>query len=152
MKGLRILRFGYSRSECKLTNNLMPIFNGRGGSGGSGGSLPNPIPTATVTTLTLGNVIPPATNVISASAIDWALAFTHSKTLAANTTFTFSNVVDGKTIIVAVTNTASNYTVTWPTVDWGADGTPVQSVGAKTDIYTFVRIGSVTYGNRRASA
>lgn len=127
----------------------MPIFNGNGG---GSATLPNPIPTATVTTLTLGNVVPPATNAISASAIDWALAFTHSKTLAANTTFTFSNVVDGKTIIVAVTNTSGNYTVIWPAVDWGVDGTPVQSIGAKTDIYTFVRIGSVTYGNRRAAA
>lgn len=85
---------------------------------------------------------------ISASAIDWN--FTHLyKTLSANTTFTFSNLADGKTIVVAITNTASNYTVTWPTVDWGSAGTPVQRIGAVTDIYTFVRINGTIYGSAR---
>ena len=121
------------------------------GSGGGSGSLPNPIPSATVTTLTIGNVIPPATNAISASEIDWSLAFTHSKTLSANTTFTFANTVDGKTIIVFVTNTASNYTVTWPTVVWSGGSAPVQTVGAKTDVYTFVRTGSTIYGSVSAN-
>jgi hypothetical protein len=121
----------------------MPIFNGSGGSA----TLPNPITAATVTTLTLGNIIPPATNAISASTIDWALAFTHSKTLAANTTFTFSNAIDGKTIIVFITNTASNYTVTWPTVLWSGGAAPTQTVGAKTDIYTFVKAGANIYGS-----
>jgi hypothetical protein len=88
-----------------------------------------------------------ATNAVAALDIDWnASSGTHSKTLSANTTFTFSNVVDGKTIIVAVTNTASNYTVTWPTVSWPGGTAPTQTVGAKTDIYTFVRIGSTTFG------
>ena len=83
--------------------------------------------------------------IISASAIDWNV--THSyKTLSANTTFTFSNAADAKTIIVAITNTVSNYTVTWPTVNWGAAGAPTQSVGANTDIYTFVQINSIIYG------
>lgn len=121
----------------------MPIFNGSGGSG----TLPNPITAATVTTLTIGNVVPPATNAISASAIDWALAFTHSKTLAANTTFTFSNAIDGKTIIVFITNTASNYTVTWPTVSWAGGSAPTQTVGAKTDVYTFVQQGTTIFGS-----
>lgn len=38
-------------------------------------------------------------------------AFT--KTLAANTTFKLSGLVDGQTVTLAVTNTASNYTVGW---------------------------------------
>jgi hypothetical protein len=85
---------------------------------------------------------------ISASAVDWT--FTHLyKTLGANTTFTFSNAADGKTIVIAITNTASNYTVTWPTVDWGSAGAPVQRVGAVTDIYTFVRINGTIYGSAR---
>jgi len=89
-----------------------------------------------------------ATNAISASAIDWSLpGNTHSKTLAANTTFTFSNALDGKTIVVALTNTASDYTVTWPTVSWTGGAAPTQTVGAKTDVYTFVKIGSTIYGS-----
>jgi hypothetical protein len=87
------------------------------------------------------------TNAISALDIDWSLSGTHSKTLGANSTFTFSNMVDGETIVVALTNTASNYTVTWPTVQWSGGVAPVQTVGAKTDIYSFKRIGSTTYGS-----
>lgn len=84
---------------------------------------------------------------IGALDIDWATATTFSKTLAANSTFTFSNAVDGETRIVALTNTASNYTVTWPTVQWSGGTPPVQTVGAKTDVYTFVKVGSVIYGS-----
>lgn len=84
---------------------------------------------------------------IAASAIDWSLGSTFTKTLAANTTFTFSNATDGKTIVVALTNTASNYTVTWPTVSWSGGAAPTQTVGAKTDVYTFIKVGSVIYGS-----
>lgn len=88
-----------------------------------------------------------ATSAIAASAIDWTVAQTFSKTLGANTTFTFSGAADGQTIVVAVTNTASNYTVTWPTVSWSGGAAPTQTVGAKTDVYTFAKIGSVIYGS-----
>ena len=86
-------------------------------------------------------------NAISASDIDWNASQTHSKTLSANTTFTFSNATDGQTIVVAITNTASNYTVTWPTVSWSGGVAPTQTTGAKTDIWTFVKIGSTIYGS-----
>jgi hypothetical protein len=89
-----------------------------------------------------------ATNAIASTAIDWSLpGNVHSKTLGANTTFTFSNTLDGKTIVVALTNTASNYTVTWPTVAWTGGAAPTQTVGAKTDVYTFVKIGSTIFGS-----
>lgn len=84
---------------------------------------------------------------VAASAIDWAAGDTHTKTLSANTTFTFSNATAGKQIVVAVTNTASNYTVTWPTVSWSGGTAPTQTTGAKTDIYTFIQIGSTIYGS-----
>lgn len=87
------------------------------------------------------------TVVISASDINWSIAQTFSKTLAANTTFTFSNVTDGRTIVVAITNTAGNFSVTWPTVKWTGNVAPTQTIGSKTDIYTFCRVGSVTYGS-----
>lgn len=84
---------------------------------------------------------------IASTAIDWSGASTFTKTLGANTTFTFSNATDGQTIVVALTNTASNYTVTWPTVSWSGGVAPVQTVGAKTDVYTFIKIGSTYYGS-----
>lgn len=84
---------------------------------------------------------------IAASAIDWSAASTFTKTLSANTTFTFSNATDGQTIVVALTNTASNYTVTWPTVSWTGGAAPTQTIGAKTDVYTIIKIGSVYYGS-----
>jgi hypothetical protein len=70
-----------------------------------------------------------------------------TKTLGANTTFTFSNATDGQTIVVALTNTASNYTVTWPTISWTGGVAPTQTIGAKTDVYTFIKIGSTYYGS-----
>ena len=85
---------------------------------------------------------------LSALDIDWSVAQTFSKTLAANSTFTFSNVTDGRTIVVAITNTASNYVVTMPaSVKWSGGTQPVQTVGAKVTVWTFVRVGSVTYGS-----
>lgn len=84
--------------------------------------------------------------VAAAVEIDWAASNVHTKTLAANATFTFANMTSGQTIVVAVTNTASDYTVIWPTVQWSGGAAPTQTIGAKTDIYTFIRVGSVTYG------
>ena len=90
----------------------------------------------------VGTVVP-----IAASSIDWAAGSSFSKTLSANTTFTFANTTSGQSITVAVTNTASNYTVTWPTVKWPGDLVPTQSTGVQTDVYTFKNIGGVIYGS-----
>lgn len=85
---------------------------------------------------------------ISALDINWSIAQTFKKTLAANSTFTFSNATDGRTIVVAITNTASNYTVAFPAgVKWSGGTQPVQTVGAKVDVWTFVLIGSTYYGS-----
>lgn len=89
----------------------------------------------------------PASTTISALAIDWSTGLVFKKTLGANSTFTFSNTKDGQTIVVALTNTASNYTVTWPTVSWSGGSAPTQTIGAKTDVYTFIKIGSTIYGS-----
>lgn len=90
----------------------------------------------------------PAT-AISAVDIDWSAGPIFTKTLSANTTFTFSNVTAPKTIVVRVTNTASNYTVTWPgTAKWGNGGTPpTQTIGAKADVYTFVYDGTTIFSS-----
>lgn len=89
-----------------------------------------------------------ASQSIAASNIDWSLSNTFFKTLGANTTFTFSNETDSQTIIVAITNTAGNFTAAWPAaVLWTNGSQPVLTLGAKTDVFTFVRINSVVYGN-----
>lgn len=89
-----------------------------------------------------------ASQTISASDIDWSQGNLFTKTLAANTTFTFSNQVSGQVVVVRVTNTASNYTVTWPVgVLWSGGTAPTQTIGAKSDVYTFVYDGTTTYGS-----
>lgn len=78
----------------------------------------------------------PATSTISASAIDWSVSNSFYKTLGANTTFTFSNAVDGQVITICLLNTTSNYTVTWPTIKWSGGTAPTMTTGAHYDVYT----------------
>ena len=78
----------------------------------------------------------PATTTISASSIDWTQGNSFYKALSANTTFTFTGAVDGQIITVTLLNTASNYTVTWPTMKWTGNNAPVMTTGAKYDVYT----------------
>lgn len=87
-------------------------------------------------------------SVISGTDIDWGVGGIRTKTLSANTTFTFSNVgINFTTITVSILNTASNYTVTWPeTIDWGSAGAPTQRTGANEDVYTFIYNGTKVLG------
>jgi hypothetical protein len=85
---------------------------------------------------------------IADSTVNWSAGNSFKKTLSANQRFLFANLADGQMVNVAITNTASNYTVTWvDAVTWKDGITPTQTTGAKTDIYTFWRIGSTTYGS-----
>jgi hypothetical protein len=92
----------------------------------------------------------PTASAISALDIDWSVLVrtggVYTKTLGANSTFTFSNQAVG-TIVVRLTNTASNYTVTWPSVQWcNDDVAPTMTTGAKSDVYTFIYDGTNTFG------
>lgn len=86
---------------------------------------------------------------ISASSIDFTLGDVRTKTLSADTTFTFANAasVPGKWITIMLTNTASNYLVTWPTVKWVNNVVPVMTIGAKTDIYGLMYDGTNYWGS-----
>jgi hypothetical protein len=95
----------------------------------------------TVETLAIPSISVPATHVI-----DWKRAAIQADTLAANTTYTFANTVDGEMERVLITNTAGNYTVTWPTVKWVAGTAPTQTVGVHTDDYTFTNVQGTIYG------
>lgn len=88
-----------------------------------------------------------AAQAISSTSIDWSTGSVFTKTLGANTTFTFTGNVSGQTIVVRLTNTASNYTVTWPTVRWSGGSQPTMTVGAFSDVYTFIYDGSNFYGS-----
>ena len=78
----------------------------------------------------------PATTTISASNIDWSQGNSFYKALSASITLTFSNAVDGQVITVTLLNTASNYTVTWPSMKWTGGTPPTMTTGAKYDVYT----------------
>ena len=83
----------------------------------------------------------PNTSTISAVDIDWSTLKNvdglYTKTLSGNITLTFSNVTAGQTVVIALTNTASNYTLGWPAAaKWPGGTAPTQTIGAKTDVYT----------------
>ncbi len=88
-----------------------------------------------------------AAQAISSTSIDWSTGSLFTKTLGANTTFTFTGNVSGQTIVVRLTNTASNWTVTWPSVRWASGTPPVMTIGAVSDVYTFIYDGANFYGS-----
>jgi hypothetical protein len=102
------------------------------------------------------DVVLVTTSAIAAGAsvpIDWNVLVgqggVYTRTLAANTVFTFANPRAGQAIIVSVTNTASNYTAAFSDarLKWSGNVAPTQTTGAKTDVYTFVYDGTNIYGS-----
>jgi hypothetical protein len=87
--------------------------------------------------------------IAGATTVNWALGNSFSLTLNANlTSVTFSNVLSGQTITIAVTNTASNYTVAWGnSVKYAGGSQPVQTTGATTDVWTFADAGGILYAS-----
>jgi len=85
--------------------------------------------------------------IISGTDIDWNVADYRFKTLSANTTFTFSNQSEAETITVILTNTAGNFTVTWPSVRWTGGFAPVMSIGVRSDMYTFVMVNGIIWAS-----
>lgn len=72
--------------------------------------------------------------------VDWRLGPCFAATLAANTSIIFTNrpTLQRKTIFLRLTNTASNYTVSYQSSNilWPSGTTPTETVGAKTDAIT----------------
>lgn len=127
-------------------------FPGQGGGGGSGGVTSVAGLTGAVTAAALQNA-PAATSALTESAgavtINWATSSQFTLTLNANlATVTLSNLADGQTVKVAVTNTTGNYTVTWGnSIKWQGGSQPVQTVGTHTDIWTITDFAGTLYGN-----
>lgn len=82
---------------------------------------------------------------IPALNIDWSSAGILYKDISANSTFTFSNVSEGKSISVILTNTAvSSITITFPSGIYKELGT-ISIAANSTAIFSFVRANSRTY-------
>ena len=109
--------------------------------------------TGGTTAISATNSLTPASSALTeasnAVTMDTTVSNTFSLTLNANlTTVTLSNFADNQTIVAAITNTASNYTVTWGnSIKWVGASQPVQTVGAHTDVWTLKKVGTTIYGS-----
>ena len=90
-------------------------------------------------------------NANAAQTIDVNLSDHFTYTLTGNTTFTFSNFVNGKSITIGVTqNSSTSYTSAFAggTIKWPYAITPVQTpTTGSTDIFTFTQLNSIIYGD-----
>jgi hypothetical protein len=78
--------------------------------------------------------------------IDWTVGTTYYLDITGNANFTFSNIVDGKTITVVVNNiTLTNYVASFPSTKQGPGGLDNNVYASSSSIYTFTRSGGVTY-------
>lgn len=77
--------------------------------------------------------------------IDWAAGEIFIKSISGNETFTFSNLINGKTILVRMTQTGA-YSPTWPAgIKWPGGVVPTATSTA-VDLYSFTNIGGTIYG------
>lgn len=86
--------------------------------------------------------------VITALDIDWEQGNLFTKALGANSAMTFSNLRNGKVIVVNVTSSGA-FTITWPaSVKWTGGVEPTMTSGAgKLDSFSFVYDGTNTLGS-----
>lgn len=89
-----------------------------------------------------------AAQAVSGLDIDWEQGNIFTKALGANSTMTFSNIRNGKTITVVVTSSGA-FTIAWPaSVKWVTGAEPVMTSGAgKIDIFAFFYDGTDTFGS-----
>ena len=78
--------------------------------------------------------------------LDWSAGNVQYGVLATNVTFSFSNQTNGMIRTFRISNTASNYTVTWPSMKWPGGVAPTQTTGVHIDIYTILFSNGTNYG------
>jgi hypothetical protein len=79
--------------------------------------------------------------------LDWSLSGSFWEVVNANTNFTFSNVIDGASIMFAVSSLGA-FTVGFPAgIKWPGGTPPVHSGTGKTDVYALTVINSIIYGS-----
>ena len=78
--------------------------------------------------------------------IDWSASANQYKTITANTTFSFSNAMDGQQMTMVVSADATNRTATFPSVRW-KEGTAqgVTVLANKQNLYSFIKINGNIY-------
>lgn len=136
-------------SDFQVTNGVgLPAFNVPTGT--TNFSVLGALAVANIPT-TNQNLTPPTiglTEVGGATAINWASGNSFTLTLNANlTTVTFTSPLSGQTIVVAITNTAGNFTVNFGnSIKWVNASQPVQTIGVTTDVWTITDLGGVLYG------
>lgn len=75
---------------------------------------------------------------ITSGTVDLSTGNYFAQTLAANTTYTFSNPGTVQSFQMEITG-ASTFTITWPaSVDWPFGATPASPGSGQTDLFTFV--------------
>lgn len=89
----------------------------------------------------------PTSAIITGLDIDWSVADLRFKTITKSEIYTFSNQLEAQTISVYITNTGA-FAISWPAaVLWTGGIDPIQTQGAKTDIYTFTMVNGIIYGS-----
>ena len=89
-------------------------------------------------------LVRPSVNV-SALNVDWKLGDCFYKTLASSSTFTFSNIQDGKSITFMVDNiSSSTVIVAFPSGIYKDAAFDLNVETGKVNTYTFARIGGKT--------
>jgi hypothetical protein len=102
--------------------------------------LASPTFTGTATFATTDALGPVRGNItaVAALAIDCSLGNYFTKTISANSTFTFTNVPATRAFAFTLELTHTSGTITWPTaVKWPSDTAPTLTTG-KTHLFTFV--------------
>jgi hypothetical protein len=84
---------------------------------------------------------------ISSTVIDWNCTHSYKTGIAANTTFSFTNAANAKTIVFTLTNSSGTNTLGWPTVSWLTPSAPPQLSGTATVIITLTQINGIVYGS-----
>lgn len=85
-------------------------------------------------------------SVLSGVDIDWEQGSLFYKNISGATTFTFSNVVEGKVISLAVENTTGgSLTIAFPAGIYKDPTIALSVLAGKTNVYTFVRVNNKTY-------
>lgn len=76
--------------------------------------------------------------------VDWSLNTIFYDIIAANKTYTFSNVSEGLIVVLTVKNTSgSTITLTFPTLL--GSSTTLNVLSNKENVYTFIRSNNKTY-------
>lgn len=96
----------------------------------------------------------PGCSAIGGTQIDWSLGNCFTKTLSANTKFSFANAIGGQQITVRTSIPGTAFTLTWPnnaiqggSVLWTSSTVPAAGGINKTDLWTIFFDGTNFYAN-----